>query len=291
MSIKGLPARGIYGWDSTTESWVKILVDSSGNLQITSTDLTTVLSELQNSTYGLSAIETLVDEIESLLKNATYGLAVLETLVDGVESDLTAMKQKDTSPAFDSDTDSLEAISEAIAAIETALPSDPADASDIAADFDRHLTKIDFWSLPDNVIIITAAADQDYNLPDVTVPALPTGATIWKVYLLFKCSLIRDTSGSDNGIDEVGVIRIKKDGDASFDGDGLDAYPIYDNTWLVDVTNVGRDRGGDAFVGAADISSKVDGADTYNLRLDSISADGNNLQLREVAVGLRILFY
>ena len=144
MTIKALPARGIYGWDSDLEAWIKILVDANGKLQITNTDLTTILSEVQHATYGLS---------------------VIETLVDGLESDVTAIKAKTGN-----------------------LPTDPADASDIAADFDRHFTKWDIWSENVSVVQIPTTADQDINLPDVVVPALPTGATIWKVYLLFKCS-------------------------------------------------------------------------------------------------------
>lgn len=240
MSTKALPGRAIYGWDSDSETWVKIQVDSDGKLKITSTTLETILSEIQDGDYGLGALAALLGEIK--------------TKTDGI-------------------------------------PSDPADASDVAADFDRHLSHVDFWSITDDVIPITATADQDYDLPDVTIPTLPTGFTIYKVYLLFKCALIRDSSGSDNGIDEAGLIRIKKDGDATFDGNGTTAYIIANNMWLVDVTNVGRDRGGDAFVGDTDLSSKVDGADTYNLRLDSISADGSNLELHEVCVGLRVYFY
>jgi len=240
MSEKALPGKGIYGYDSTNEVWVKVSVDADGKVQITSTDLTTILSEIQNATYGLEALDTDLGTIIAKTDN---------------------------------------------------LPTDPADASDIAADFDRHLSHIDFWSITDDVIAITATADQDYNLPDVTVPALPTGATIYKVYLLFKCALIRDSSGADNGIDEAGTIRIKTDGDATFDDNGVTAYIIADNMWLVDVTNVGRDRGGDAFIGDTDISAKVTGADTYNIRLDSISADGSNLELHEVAVGLRLYIY
>ena len=308
---KGLPSKGIFGWDSTNETWVKILVDTTGKVQITSTDLTTILSEIQSATYGLEAIKdaidlidlstltAYVDEIESLLKNATYGLSAIETFVDDLESRLTATRAGyldeldfDLSARLGSPAGaSLAADLATISGKTTNLPTDPADASDIAADFDRHLSHVDFWSVTDDVIPITATADQDYNLPDVIVPALPTGATIYKVYLLFKCTLIRDTSGADNGIDEAGIIRIKKDGDADFDADGVTAYTIADNMWLVDVTNVGRDRGGDAFVGDTDISAKVTGADTYNIRLDSISADGSNLELHEVAVGLRIIFY
>ena len=139
MSIKALPARGIYGWDATNETWVKVKVDSTGKITITSTDLTTILSEIQHATYGLSAIETLVDSIETTLASPDTFKADVSALA--LEATLTAIKgtswsdetlkaikdaledamQRATSPSFDQDTDSLEAISEAIATIETAL--------------------------------------------------------------------------------------------------------------------------------------------------------------------------
>jgi len=247
LSEKAKPGRGLWLWYTTGGVWVKASCDSTGKLTITSTDLTTILSEVQSATYGLEAIKDAVDLIP-----------------------VTAMRGTDN------------------AALASSLTTHD---TDIKADFDRHLTRLDFWSITEDNIAITATADQDYNLPDVTVPTLPTGFTIYKVYLLFKCAIIRDSSGSDNAIDEAGVIRIKKDGDATFDGNGLDAYIISDNMWAVDVTNVGRDRGGDGFQSNVDISSKVDGADTYNIRLDSISADGSNLNLVDVAVGLRVIVY
>lgn len=363
MTVKALPARGIYGYDSANKVWVKVKVDSDGQIHITNTDITTILSEVQNASYGLSAIKDAIDALsvggataQEVWEYATRALTdktgfsisgtktTLDALndlalvdieattvlakesdvesaittahtttngkVDAVQSDVTAVKNKtDNLPSDPADESLLEAaitsahsttdglvttvdgVVDAIKSKTDNLPSDPADASDIAADLDRHLSYVDFWSVTDDVIAVTATADQDYNLPDVTVPTLPTGFTIYRVVLLFKCSLIRDTSGSDNGIDEAGLIRIKADGDANFDANGITAYTILDNMWLVDVTNVGRDRGGDAFVGATDLSSKVTGADTYNLRLDSISADGSNLELHDVAVGLRIYFY
>lgn len=39
-----------------------------------------------NGTYGLSAIEDLVDEVESEIKNGTYGLSALKTLVDAIKA-------------------------------------------------------------------------------------------------------------------------------------------------------------------------------------------------------------
>lgn len=310
---KGLPSKGIYGWDSDNETWVKIKVDSDGQIQIISTDITTILTELQSATYGLSAIETLVDEIESLLKNSTYGLSALETLVDDLEGRLTAtragyldeldfdlagyledIRQKATTPAWDQDTDSLEAISEAIATVSsktTNLPTDPADASDIAADFDRHLTSIDFWSDPIALINISSTS-YDVVLPSVLIPGLPTGATIWKVGLIGYISVIRDTSGSDNAVNGACTIQIMvSTGD--WGDDDITALDIPDNAFSVDVST-SPDRGGVPLIGNINndnLSSVVTGPGLYYLRFEDIAADGNNLSLLDVQVGLRVWIY
>jgi len=53
-----------------------------------SISLNTLNSLLTDATYGLSAIETLVDEVESLLKDGTYGLSALRTAITAVNTDL-----------------------------------------------------------------------------------------------------------------------------------------------------------------------------------------------------------
>jgi len=53
-----------------------------------SVDIAAIKAEIDHGTYGLAAIETLVDENESLLKNATYGLSALKTKIDDLDSDL-----------------------------------------------------------------------------------------------------------------------------------------------------------------------------------------------------------
>jgi hypothetical protein len=79
--VKSLPARAIYGWDSVTEEWVKVLVDSDGKIKITSTDIDTILSEVQNATYGLSALKTAVNTKPTLAEiEASTVLATMTAL-------------------------------------------------------------------------------------------------------------------------------------------------------------------------------------------------------------------
>lgn len=62
-----------------------------------------------------------IDEVESLLKDGTYGLSTLKTLIDAVAAKLEDAMQKATGPAWNQDTDSLEAIREICDSIVTAM--------------------------------------------------------------------------------------------------------------------------------------------------------------------------
>lgn len=163
--------------------------------------------------------------------------------------------------------------------------------TNLAADFDRHVTWIDCWSDETARVQITGVSS-DVNLPDVIVPTLPTGATIWKVVILFKSHTLKDTSTLDNAINTASAIRIKKS-TGIWGVDDIVAYDIPDNAWAVDVSEA-TEKTGPCFVGNInndDLSSEVDAAATYNLRFENIQADGANLELEGVAVGLRVYFY
>lgn len=216
--------------------------------------------------------------ITDRLDSATFGLSAIEALVDDLESRLTATRAGYLDE-LDFDLDA-----------RLGTPSTSI-LADLEARFNGRPLPLDFWSDGDNLIQITGGST-DVNLPNVIVPTLPTGVTIWKVVLLFKCALIRDTSTSDNAINGAAVIRIKKS-TGSWGVDDIAAYDIQDDSWAVDVST-SPDRAGDAFVGNMNndnLSGEVDGAATYNLRFEDIQADGANLELHDVAVGLRVYIY
>lgn len=51
--------------------------------------LNSIISKLDNTTYGLSALKTVLNTVNTnaaLLKNTTYGLSALKTLIDGINS-------------------------------------------------------------------------------------------------------------------------------------------------------------------------------------------------------------
>lgn len=289
MSEKGLPARAIYGYDSVGGAWVKVKVDSDGKVYITNTDLTTILSELQNSTYGLAALETLVDEVESLLKNETYGLAALETLVDEAESllksetyGLSALKDLLTALAAYVDTEVAD-----IKAKTDNLPSDPADESLLEAKLDRKVQHMDFWADNTAEVTLTTTATADYALNSLVVAGIPSGATLVRVIVMLKIAAIRDTSASNNAVN--GATSLMVDADVAY-GSLVTAIDIADNSWAILVANA-TDRGGDVLVGDNDVKTEITGNGTFYARLENIACDGNNLKLEDVAWGVRVYFY
>lgn len=247
MTEKALPARAIYGWDSDNKVWVKILVDSNGKIQITSTDLTTILSELADETYGLEALKELLDDIEERTAN----------LPDD--------------PASESSVEV--AITSAHSVTETKI--------------ERKVTHMDFWS--DNVaqVALTTTATADYALNSLVIAGIPNGATIVRVVALLKIAVIRDTSASNNAVN--GAAALQVDADVAY-GSLVVAIDIADNSWAVLVAN-GTDRGGDIMIGDNDVKTEITGNGTFYARLENIRCDGNNLNLEDVAWGVRIYFY
>jgi len=159
-----------------------------------------------------------------------------------------------------------------------------------AADFDRHLTPLDFWGDPiASVAISTSTAVK--SLGTITVPTLPTGATIWKVQLIGFISNIVDSSGSDNAINGAVTIQVQDDGGGSW----TNAYDIVDNAFAVDQSE-GPSRGGVPIVGNLNdhnlgTAGVVDGADTYNVQITTVVSDGDSLTLYDLQFGLRIWIY
>ena len=49
-------------------------------------DLTPIINRLDNTTYGLSALNTDIDNVQSTLNNTTYGLSAIKNYVDTLES-------------------------------------------------------------------------------------------------------------------------------------------------------------------------------------------------------------
>jgi len=146
---------------------------------------------------------------------------------------------------------------------------------------------MDFWGDPqDNLVQITNAATS-INLPNVVVADLPAGITITRVIALLKIALARDTSGSDNAVNNANM-DLMVDSNAGY-GSTVTAINIPDNSWHVDVST-SPDRGGDVLIGNTDVTAEVTGNATYYFRFENAQADGNNLELHDINAGLRVYF-
>jgi len=160
---------------------------------------------------------------------------------------------------------------------------------ELKADGVRHMT---FWSDVQPTVTIPAVAT-DLDFPDVAVADLPSGITIIRAVAILKYAQKEDTSGSDNAINGVNKgIRVKKS-TGTWGTDDVMAIDIPDDTML---TAASTKEGGDVIEGNNDISGEVDGNATYNFRSeqtnrgDAIVADGANLILRDVQIGIKIYF-
>jgi len=140
---------------------------------------------------------------------------------------------------------------------------------------------MDFWSDPDDEFLLNNAVN-DKVLPDVVVAGIPALATVIRATAIFKCRVIEDTSGFQNGINGTQYIQVRKAGGAY-----INAITLVDNMWLVAANTR---EGGDIIVGSHDVSGQVDGNGTYNFITHNVVVDGVNLKLNDLKVGLKIYF-
>ncbi len=142
---------------------------------------------------------------------------------------------------------------------------------------------MDFWSEIDNIVTVTSTA-ANQALPDIVVADIPSNSSIKRVVMMLKFRAVEDTSGSENSLVLAGTehIQIDKTG-----GTYIDAIKLI--AGMTKVAASSRD-GGDVWIGDIDISSEVDGNDTYETRWEGADCTGNNLLFHDVQVGLRVYF-
>jgi len=241
----------------------------------------------------IMTIDTIVDAIKAKTDTIVWGdITDIESKIDTVDTVVDAIKVKTdnlpSDPASETNVDAVEAkvdtvdtVVDAVKAKTDNLPTDPASQAKI-------VSHMDFWSENDDDITITNA-HTNINLPNIVVAGLPTGVTLIRAIVMLKIALIRDSSGSDNAIDETAMV-VQIDADNGF-ANPITAIDIKDNSWSVDVST-SPDRGGDVEIGDNDVKAELNANPnaTYYLRLYNAEADGNNLLLKDVKVGLRIYF-
>ena len=145
------------------------------------------------------------------------------------------------------------------------------------------MSVMDFWSEIDNLVTVTSTA-ANQALKPITVEKIPSGATVNRAVLMLKFRATEDTSGAENSLVLAGTehIQIDKTG-----GTYIDAIKLIAGMALTGGSLVGS---GDVWIGNIDISSEVDGNDTYETRWEGADCTANNLLFRDVQVGLRLWF-
>lgn len=155
---------------------------------------------------------------------------------------------------------------------------------------------LDFWSdvLP---LVTLTTTPADYTLNNVVVDPFDTnlaaepvrGSGYAQAIAMLKIRSIEDTSGVLNRVSTAGpstpALQLTRAPQVAF----VDAIDLIDDMWEVGANLV---AGGDVVLG--DKNNQLAGSfiidQDYNFRLQDIRVDGNNLLLRDVQTGIRLLW-
>ena len=148
------------------------------------------------------------------------------------------------------------------------------------------VSMMEFWGDVDDIITLTTATT-NIDLPNVVVADIPANTTIIRVIGVIRLRALNNTSGSVNAINGVNIIKLKKSTGA-WATDDVDLINIPDNILSIAASTK---ECGMLIEGDNDAASEVDENATYNLRFNgNIFVDGNNLELIDVDVGLKVYF-
>ena len=151
--------------------------------------------------------------------------------------------------------------------------------------FDRQLVSMDFWSDPQEEVIVTGAATTP-GLPSVTVGDLPDGATIVRAIAMFKFRMVENTNAAENSIDHTAAQPIQVQEPANGEA-YTDAINFVDEQFTIAATTR---EGGDVLIGSIDIGTKVVANEAYSFQWLNARAHLGNLQFNDVQTGLRIWY-
>ena len=175
----------------------------------------------------------------------------------------------------------------------TAVRLEELDAANLPANVDTLLTRsvtnvsmMEFWSELDDIVTLTTATT-NVDLPNVTISNTPANSTIIGVYGIIKFRAINNTNIATNAINGASTIKIKKSTGA-WGVDDITLIDVKDNILSVSPSTK---EGGIIITGDNNVSSIIDVNSLCNLRFDgNIFVDGNNLELIDLAVGLKVYF-
>lgn len=167
---------------------------------------------------------------------------------------------------------------------DTELPAVKIDTGNIKTQTDKipHIALcITQWGGFEDELDISIASVGTLDAATKLTPTLPTGATVWKAYLVFKFREIYCAAA--NYIGTAGTVEVQK----STEGSWVAGITI--PTGAMDVA-AGASAAGDCLIGNADVSAQIASGSEVEFRLNTIRANADNLLLRDIQVGLQIYF-
>jgi len=161
----------------------------------------------------------------------------------------------------------------------------PTDIDTLVQQMVTNVSMMEFWSDIDDIITLTTAT-ANVALPDIVIANIPANTTIIKANGMIKMRALNNTSQAANAINGASVINVKKAATAW--GASVALINIVDNAWY---TEASTKEGGMLVEGDNNVIAEVDANGIYNLRFNgNVFVDGNNLELIDVMVGLKIYF-
>lgn len=135
------------------------------------------------------------------------------------------------------------------------------------------------WGGYQDEILLKAAADPAaLNVATRLTPVLPSGATIWKAYLLMKFRVIYCANA--NYVSVAGIAQLQK---------------VTSGSWLTGITikagtldvAAGASAAGDVLIGNANVSLQVSSGDEVEFQLVTLRSNVDDLAIRDVQFGLQ----
>ena len=129
---------------------------------------------------------------------------------------------------------------------------------------------------------VTISADPTLrDFPDVVLPDLPSGYTVYRATMFVKCRRLENSNVSDNKLSGDQNVIIQKDSGAL-----IVCMNLKDNMIQVEGSATSD---GVTLYSDIDISAIVTGTGTYGSRIKNAHADYDSLYMKDVQVGLRIV--
>jgi len=254
-----------------------IIRDAITNLHHDVTDLETAVSAIDTRAVTIEStlagvqsevilVQGRVTDLQAAVSAIDTRAVTIESTLAGVQSEVILVQGRVTD---------LQAVVSAIDAKISAIESSLAAVT----------SYIDFWSAQMPKVVITSTAG-DPDLPGVGVSGLPPGVGIVRAVAMIKIRAIRDTSGIDNFLRQDAGIAVMITG-GTWRVNDIPAINLVNGQWRV---IGGVKESGDVMIGNNDIKGVVSGDGVYLFSGHNIASLGNNLELYDVQIGLRVYF-